>query len=269
MPAETPEVISLLGVPCFSAAVAEGEELAKLQQQLTEAKAEYEADPDNVDKVIMYGRRVAYLWRFHEAIEIYTRGIERFPNEAMLYRHRGHRYISVRKFAEARTDLAHAAELKDDDFDIWYHLGLACWLLGDFAGALRAYERCYAITDEDPLKIAITDWLYMTLRRLGRADDAAALLEPIHSDMEAGEDYHYHYRLLFYKGMKSEAELQAVMQNGGIENATIGFGLGCWHLYNGRPAEADRYFRELVQGRAWSAFGFIAAEVELARAASR
>lgn len=263
---ERPEIISLLGVPHYASAVAEGEELAKLEANLAEAKAAYELDPDDVEKLIWYGRRVAYLWRFHESIQIYSEGIARFPNEAMLYRHRGHRYISIRDFASAKADLSRAAALQDDDFDIWYHLGLACWLLGDFETALTAYQRCYAITDDDSLKVAITDWLYMTLRRLGRTEEAAALLEPIQPEMEVGENFHYHYRLLLYKGLKTEAELVEAGKNGGLENATLGFGLGCWHLYNDRPDEAFRYFEQIVKGTAWSAFGFISAEAELARA---
>jgi tetratricopeptide (TPR) repeat protein len=103
-----------------------------------------------------------------DAIEAYTRGIARHPAEARLYRHRGHRYITTRKFDEAIADLKRAATLvagKPDEIEpdgapnkagiprstlqsnSWYHLGLAQDLRGDFQAALASYRegmRCRA-----------------------------------------------------------------------------------------------------------------------------
>lgn len=261
---ERPEIISLLGVPHY-AAPAQGEELAKLVAEFADAKAAYEAEPGSVDRLIMFGRRTAYLWRFHEAIAIYTGGLEQYPDEPMLYRHRGHRFLSIRDFERGEADLARAAELKDDDFDIWYHLGLARWLRGNFAGALEAYRRCYALPLDDEKRVAIADWLYMTLRRLGKEAEANTVLADIHAGMEQGENTHYLARLLLYKQERTEEELRQQAEVGGIQAATVGFGLGCWHLYNGRPDEARAYFEAVVRGSNWPAFGFIAAEVDLAR----
>jgi hypothetical protein len=58
-----PEVVSLLGKKLY-AVPAEGEELAKLQATLEEAARAVEADPDNVETIIAYGRALAGL-RFH------------------------------------------------------------------------------------------------------------------------------------------------------------------------------------------------------------
>jgi len=38
-----------------------------------------------------------------------------------------------------------------------------------------------------------------------------------------------------------------------------------WHLYNGRSADAERLFRGVLSGGQWGAFGYIAAEADLAR----
>ena len=59
-----------------------------METNLARARAEYEKDPDNPETLIWFGRRTAYLWRYREAIEIYSRGIEQHPNNAKLYRHR-------------------------------------------------------------------------------------------------------------------------------------------------------------------------------------
>jgi hypothetical protein len=55
--------------------------------------------------MIALGRAQATAWRYSDAIETYTRGIKVAPANAMLYRHRGHRYISTRQFDKAVTDL--------------------------------------------------------------------------------------------------------------------------------------------------------------------
>jgi len=259
-----PEVVSLLGRKLF-AAPAEGEELAKLQANLEEAIRAVEADPDSVETIIAYGRALAGLWRYHEAIEVYSKGIAAHPDEAMLYRHRGHRYISIRDFAKATSDMAKAAALNDKDFDIWYHLGLAHYLRGEFDKARAAYESCLKVAGDEDAKIAVSNWLYAALRRLGQKEDAARVLGGISEGMKVEENTSYLNLLLFFKGLKTEDDVLTWAANSGLDAATVGYGIGCWHLYSGRKEKASGFFEKIVTGRYWPAFGFIAAEAELAR----
>src|ERR1044072_5723599 len=55
------------------------------------------ADPHNVDLIIALGTQQSGARPFREAIRTFTRGIEIAPNNAVLYRWRGHRYLSVRE----------------------------------------------------------------------------------------------------------------------------------------------------------------------------
>ena len=261
---QEPEVVSLLGKKLY-ASPAEGEELAKLQANLEEGARAVEADPDNVETIIAYGRALAGLWRYHEAIEVYSKGIASHPGEAMLYRHRGHRYISIREFGKATTDLAKAAALNDKDFDIWYHLGLAHYLLGEFDKARTAYESCLKIAADDDSKIAISNWLYAALRRLDRKEEAAKVLDGISEGMKVEENTSYLHLLLFFKGLKTEDQLLSLSASSELDAVTVGYGLGCWHLYSGHKEKARGLFDKIVAGRYWPAFGFIAAEAELAR----
>ncbi|OGD26762.1 MAG: hypothetical protein A2028_02035, partial [Candidatus Aminicenantes bacterium RBG_19FT_COMBO_59_29] len=240
-------------------------ELAKLQANLEEAARAVEADPGNSETIIAYGRALSGLWRYHEAIEVYSKGIASHPDEAMLYRHRGHRYISIRDFEKAASDLAKAAALNDKDFDIWYHLGLAHYLRGEFDKARADYESCLKVAADDDSKIAISNWLYATLRRLDRKEDAARVLEAISESMKVKENTSYLNLLLFFKGLKTEDEIFNSMANSELDAATVGYGIGCWHLYSGQKDKARGFFEKVVTGRYWPAFGFIAAEAELAR----
>jgi tetratricopeptide (TPR) repeat protein len=230
-----------------------------------------------VELIIALGRAQAGVWRYNDAIETYTSGIKIASNDAMLYRHRGHRYISIRQFSKAVSDLKRASELKADDFDIWYHLGLAHYLKGEYAKAASAYEQCYAVAEKnravvevskegrDDSLIAISDWLYMTYRRMKKDANAAKVLDKITPQMQVKENKSYYDRLLFYKGLKKEEELVNVEKATDLEIATVGYGVGNWHFYNGNHAKAEEYFRKIVAGKYWPAFGFIAAEAELAR----
>jgi len=82
--------------------------------------------------------------------------------------------------------------------------------------------------------------------------------------MDVIENFGYQNLLLLFKG---DRELDEVMppDADGIINATVGYGVSMHHLLGGRPEEARAMWEELVAGPAWPAFGFIAAEAELAR----
>lgn len=280
-----PEIVSLLGRPLYASAVVGDRET--LEGNLSLARAELRADPDNVEKLIWVGRRLGYLWRYGEAIEVFTEGIRRHPHSAQLYRHRGHRYISTRRFRDAAEDFAMAAQLIEGEidnvemdgapneqdlplstlaFNVYYHLGLARYLAGDFGGAFRAYQKNvkYAARNDDST-VANADWMYMTLRRLGRAQEAARLLDSITEDMEIIENTAYHRRLLMYKGLVKPEELLDEEEAGELDLATMGYGVANWHLYHGRTDRAKALFQRVVAGNYWPAFGFIAAEADLAQ----
>jgi len=75
------------------------------QKNLISAEKKFKTDSNNSEHTIWYGRRLAYLGFYKEAIDIYTKGINRFPANARFYRHRGHRYITMRCFDKAIADL--------------------------------------------------------------------------------------------------------------------------------------------------------------------
>ena len=252
---------------------------------LSEAQATFDADPGNVEAIIWLGRRTAYLGQYREAVDIYSVGIEKHPADARLYRHRGHRYVSLRRFPHAIADLQLATQLiagnKDElepdglpnlrnlprstlHSNVWYHLGLAYYLTGNFRRALEAYRQCLPVSNNPDMLVATSHWLYMTLRRLGKNDQARRVLRPIRADMDIIENHSYHRLLLMYKG-ESEPESLMRAATDDITRATIGYGLGNWHYYNGRLEEAARVLGQVLQGGQWAAFGYIAAEVDLNR----
>ena len=284
--AQTPEATSLLGKPLISAPPT-GEQKARLEADLAKAQADYDRNPASTDTSIWLGRRLAYLGRFRDAIDVYSKSIASHPDEPRLYRHRGHRYITVRKFDLAVRDLQRAAELvagKPDEVEpdgapnragiprstlqsnIWYHLGLAHYLSGDFENALAAYRQGMKVSRvNDDMLVATSDWLYMTLRRLKRDVEARAVLEPIREQMDILENGAYHARLLMYKGLRTPESVLNLNTADDVQIATQGYGVGNWSLVNGDRAKAKQIFDRVLEGRAWAAFGYIAAEADLKR----
>jgi tetratricopeptide (TPR) repeat protein len=283
---QTPEGTSLLGKPLVSVPPA-GEPKARLEADLAKAQADYDRDPAGADATIWLGRRLAYLGRFRDAIDVYSKGIQRHPNEPRLYRHRGHRYITVRKLDLAVDDLTKASQLiagKADEIEpdgapnragiprstlqsnIWYHLGLAQYLRGELTAALEIYREAMKVSRvNDDMLVATSDWLYMTLRRLGRDAEARQVLEPIREQMDILENTAYHQRLLMYKGLRSPDSVLNLNTADDVQIATQGYGVGNWYLVSGDRAKAREIFNKVVAGRAWQAFGFIAAEADLKR----
>jgi tetratricopeptide (TPR) repeat protein len=259
---------------------------AKLDSQLVVAQENFDDDPSE-ENYIWLGRREAYLYQYKKAIQIFSDGINKFPQSYKLFRHRGHRYITVRDFNRAVADLQQAAalmprqplEIEPDgqpnkqniplsstQFNVWYHLGLAHYLKQDFNGALKAYDQCMKVSVNDDLLCATTDWMYMTLMKAGMKEDAGKLLERISPEMNIIENDSYHKRLLMYKGLlPSDSVLNVNVNNedADLAIATQGYGVGNWYLSQGDTVKAKQIFERVLSGKHFAAFGFIAAEVEL------
>jgi tetratricopeptide (TPR) repeat protein len=257
-----------------------------LEANLADAEAAYHQDPRSEDAIIWLGRRQAYLWRYRDAIDTFSKGLAIHPKSYKLYRHRGHRYITVRELENAIADFERAAALIKDVPDevepdgapnrfnkprssshsnIWYHLGLAYYLKGDFTNALRAYQECMKFSNNDDMRVATLDWLYMTYRRLARHGAARQLLDQVTEKMDILENDSYHKRLLMYKGALKPEQLLDTANADDLTIATQGYGVGNWYFVEGNRAKARDIFERVVQGRQWAAFGYIAAEVDLKR----
>jgi hypothetical protein len=272
------QAMSLTGVPRFSPAPA-----PRLVAQREAARAEYEADPEDADNIIWYGRRLAYTGDYRGAIEMFSEGIEKFPDDPRMYRHRGHRYITIREFDRAIADLEKAASLIEGTENevepdgapnamnipvsslhgnIWYHLGLAYYLKQDWDNAYRAYKAGFDASRNDDNRVSTTHWLYMILRRKGEPEAAEAVLDGISADMEIIENFSYHHLCLFYKGEMTMAELMGE-SDGSPAGAAVVYGVANWHYVNGRTDVANDMLNGLRETPGWASFGFIAAEADI------
>jgi tetratricopeptide (TPR) repeat protein len=257
---------------------------AKLEKDLQDAQSV--ADPTTADAMIWIGRRLGYLWRYQDAIAQFTKGIDLYPNDPRFYRHRGHRYITVRQFDKGVADFDKAVALikgkKDEiepdgapnaagvprstlQFNIWYHLALAHYLQGHYDQAYAAWVECMKVSDNDDSVAATSDWMWMTLMRLGRKAEGAKVLERITPKMDILENQSYHRRLLMYKGLEKPDALLDTAKADDTTIATQGYGVGNYYFVTGDTAKAKEVFQKVTAGAGWNAFGYIAAEADLQR----
>ena len=277
----TYEAIGKLGDTLYAAEPSE-----EIMEKYLEKQRIYEEEPDDLDNLIWYGRFTAYLGNYRDAIEIYTKGLDKFPEESRLLRHRGHRYISVREFDKAIADLSKAAELIKDrenktepdgmpnakniplstmHGNIYYHLGLAHYLKNNMQAALDAYKMCLETSSSPDNVVSATHWIYMINRRMGRVDTAEKYLATIDKDMEVIENDAYHNACLMYKGELKPEDLYDPNSEDSASGSALKYAVGNWHYYNGDRELAKEIFREIVSGDDWASFGYIAAEADLAR----
>ncbi len=253
------------------------------------AAKKYKEDSTNLDNIIWYGRMLANAYRYPEAIAVYTKGLERFPDAPALLRHRGHRYITTRRFDAAIADLSRAAmlikgkpvELEQDitpnqfntplttlQFNIWYHLGLAYYLKGDNVAAAIAYDSCMHYSTDPDMLCATADWDYLTLMRLGNTAAAKQVLDTIYPGMDVLENGGYLTRLLMYKGIISPGTLvhfeDTTAQNQ-LTVVTQGYGVASYLMQQGDSTKGRELLREILKTQYWPAFGYIAAEADVHR----
>jgi tetratricopeptide (TPR) repeat protein len=231
-----------------------------------QARAALAAEPRSVAKIIDLGVAQSGARQFREAIATFTRGLEIEPNNALLLRWRGHRYLSVREFDKAFADLKRGSEIDPSIYGNWYHLGIVQFVRGDFAAAASSFTRAQPIAPDPGELAGSTDWLWMSLSRAGRSADAKAMLDRRPESRLPPIDNAYTRRLKLYRGEIGPDGVITSADTDDVQVATLAYGLGNWHLVRGETALAKAAFERSVKASGgWPGFGFILSEVELQR----
>ena len=229
------------------------------------ATAALNADPRNVQRIIALGVAQSGARQFREAIETFTRGLAIAPNEPMLYRWRGHRYLSVREFDKSMADLTRGYQLDSTNYGVLYHLGVLRYLKGDFNEAAALFGMSQPRAPDGGERAGSTDWLWMSLSRAGRAAEATAMLATRPDSLPTPPGYAYVSRLKMYRGELSPNALFSPADTADVQVATLNYGLGSWYLVHGDTAKATAAFERAVASGGWPGFGFMVSEAELLR----
>jgi tetratricopeptide (TPR) repeat protein len=238
-----------------------------------DARRNLAADPKSVERVLQLSKAEAARRQYKEAVATSTQGLAFAPKNADLYLERGHRELGLREFKPAMDDLERATRLTPEMLDAYYHLGLAQYFLGEFDDAAASFDRARALAKSNDSLIDCSNWLYVSLRRAGKEQEAAQALARITPDVKNTEPHLYFYlRLLhFYQGQLTAGAVLPPPPagpedlEGELAFDTVSYGVGNWRLYHHNRSDAVGLFRNVVKGEAWNSWGFIGSELELLR----
>lgn len=258
-------------------------------------EAEYLYNAEKSEKnIIWWGRVKAYGDHILESIELFSEGIELYPNSYKLYRHRGHRYLSVHRVKEALADFIMSAKLFEEfgdpqemeedgvpnrlpippektGFNIYYHLAVSAYLCNDLELAKKANDKVlelFCINDED--LVAGTDWAYLIRRRMGDVEGANKVLKLVADDLEISDNIGYYKRIKFYKGLLSFEQMLEIDCNEedfyhkSMAKISQLYGVAAYYIAEGNIAKATEILEEcLKDNKQFEAFAHIASECDL------
>lgn len=228
-------------------------------------------NPDNADLWMERGLALAKQLLFRESVEAFSNAIALNPFCGIYYRHRAHRNLSCWRIEDARADFSIASRLIPDNWAVWYHLALCHFLLKDFKKAEIAYRRCYELSTTLELKVAVSDWYWITLQRLGKPEEAQKLLDAMkpafdNPDFDPGADLVYYQRLKMYAGIITPEELMDIRDHSEslVHKLTISFGLANYLRVQGQEQQAEEIFSWMRKAgeEEYYAFAYIAAMMD-------
>ena len=234
---------------------------------IARAQSALDADPRNVQKIIALGVAQSGARQFREAIATFTRGLAIAPNDAMLYRWRGHRYLSTRDLRRARADLEKGFALDSTNYGVLYHLGIVNFAEGQFVKAADLFRRAIPRAPDAAELAGSTDWLWMSLARAGKTQEAQAHLDRRTDSLPVTNAYTK--RLKLYRGAVGPDQVFAPSDTADVQVATLSYGIGNWYLVKGDRAKAREWFEKSIASGGWPGFGFILSEIELRRLGMR
>ncbi len=224
------------------------------------------AAPDQATAHLLRCRALAGLRRHDEAVAACSESLRLEPGNPETLRDRGHYYLNLGKIEPGLADLTQAESRTKTDRGVYYHLGMAHYLRGDFAAAATAYEGCLRTSSEEGARVECEAWLYPSLRRAGREADARGLLQSLASESLPGHPGVYLDRLLLFTGRRTEEQVAATMfAEGALSETTVGYSIGLWHLLEGRPERARTYFERVLKTGYTTSWGYRAADSEMKR----
>lgn len=241
--------------------VPDSPETAKWRSILAEMPEEYGA-------WLWLGKSLGAQFRFTEAIDVYSRAIERFPERFDAFKLRAGCYSNSLRFDQAAADLITAMRLGAPQEAALYSLGTARYLRGDDEQAISAFKPLLSLLEPaSPMRLAATDWLFLSLLRSGRTADAEEVrcrIPKLEEPLAA-----YRLRCAVYSGQLDleEAVARAIALPRDIQTITSLYGLSVYCQYIlGDSQRADSLRQEILLRRAyWPALGFLGALTDAER----
>jgi tetratricopeptide (TPR) repeat protein len=263
-----------LSVPSFAPATQK-----RLDENIAAARAALAIAPDREDHHIWLGRHLDYAGRICEAVDAFNAGLAQFPNSYKLYRFRARDLTRARQFDAALADYETALRLMGDTPDIFEQDGLPNKLhltISTYRGNIIYYhaQTSFATGDyptvllgmatspdlafpfaRDDMHVPTAYWSYLALRKMGRHDEARALIAAVPDHLQLIEnDIYYDAVKVMQKKIKPESLANS-------KDSTIKFAIAMEYRFDGQDTKAQQVMQEIL---AENPQGHWPSEVELA-----
>lgn len=220
---------------------------------------------DAIEKVIVndLGDRSSY----DIAINDYSKLLICEPFNSMLYRNRGHRYLSISEFDKAVADLIMSTRLFPDYWKNWNYIGMIYYFKGEYEKSILYYNRAMLETGVDsPFYVAMVNWKYLALMKLGRNSEANDLINGFNAPKKTLDNYRD--LVYLYRGTLSVEEIEKKLKEdiNEIYKSTYCFGLGMYYYFNGHKEKSVNLFKDFINSSdVWFALGYMGVQAELKR----
>ncbi len=275
--ADQPQGLNLAGAALFGLKDEKGE--------IAAARAELEKDAENPEKWIALGRLQDSFLRYREAIDTYSSGLAKFPQDWRFLRYRGQRQISLRQFGAAVRDLEQARSASKKAYEVAYYLGLAYYFSGDFDQAASEFARCEdqmknplpveedlkgqisceGAREDQALIVPLQYWRYLALRRAGKIADAKTYAEGVSPLWTLKTNKAFHDATLYFRGTKEISEMMEGANEGTRDYLIRSAGVAAHLFTEGERQRACSLWQRNALDTKWSHLGVIASEAEYYR----
>lgn len=216
---------------------------------------------------------------YEQAILDFSMLLNKQPFNSHIYRHRGHRYLSLGHVEQAVADLSLSTRMEPEFWKSWDLLGMAYYFLGDFEKALTYYRQGLQVTGpKSKFTAPLTYWSYLSLCRLGRkdTDEAQRMLHLVGAEDLATKSLY----LCLLQLLRNECTVQDIYDieeeyertertpcgNVDYLTGTYGYGIAMKYYLDGQKDKARDIMEDIVKaGRDWNAWGHIACQKDLTR----
>ncbi len=224
------------------------------------------------------GRREGFMGNYAKAIEIFTEGMELFPESYALYRYRGYHLVRNYQFEEGIIDLRRAEELIENvdvaptqegipgrsNFspstfkrNIYYYLAESSMATGDYNTVVEYMDKAAEtnqLRDKDDFLVSTSFYKYMAMRKLGQHDEANEMIMAIPRGLDIISNRDYYDAIQFLQGRVSRDQFMGRADSLGL------YTIAMVDMFEDRNADAKEIFTVVTNN---NHKGYWLAEVEL------
>lgn len=226
------------------------------------------------------GRREGFMGNYAKAVDIFTQGLELFPESYALYRYRGFHLVRNYQFEEGLIDLRRAEELIENvdvspvqegipgksnyspstfKRNIYFFIAESSMATGDYNTVIEYMDKAYdanQLRDKDDFLVSTAFYKYMAMRKLGRHDEAIEMVKAIPNGLDIIDNHSYYDAIMYLKGRTGRERFE------GRADSLGRYAMAMVDLFEDKSDDAKEKFTQVTND---NPKGYWLAEVELSK----